>query len=132
MCVFGANPPESNACDPCHPFRSQPAKTPGTEVFFPIEGAFSPSRAGAANRPGAREDEQGQKWPTYINQRRTHTISPALRPAADAFARAIEAQYGYERVGPDILNIQLLNTAMWEEQWYTGTLGKALFSQYRY
>jgi hypothetical protein len=34
-------------------------------------------------------------------------------------------------VGPDVLDIQLLNVAMWEDGWYTGTLREALFSSYR-
>ena len=98
--------------------------------FAPVYEMYE-SSAQAVYRPGARVDEQGQTWPTYINQRRTHTISPALRPAADAFARAIEAHYEYQLVDPELLDIQLINTAIWEDRFNRGTLGEALFSYYR-
>ena len=67
----------------------------------------------------------------WADHRRTHDISPAFQPVADAFARAIEERYGYQRLGPEVLDIQLLDVAMWEEGWYTGTLAQALFSVYR-
>lgn len=68
---------------------------------------------------------------SYTATRRTHDISPAFQPAAEAFARAIEAHYGYRRVSPQVLDIQLLNRAMWEDGYYRGTMREALFSSYR-
>lgn len=98
--------------------------------FAPVYELYETSEQ-AVYRPGGRVDEQGRQWPSYINFRRTHTIRPALRPAADALARAIEAHYGYQLVDPDVLNIQLVNTALWEDGVNRGTLREALFSDYR-
>ena len=67
----------------------------------------------------------------YKDLRRTHDISPAFQPAADAFARAIEAHYGYRLVGPEVLDLELVNVLLWESGYYRGTLRDALFSEYR-
>jgi hypothetical protein len=67
----------------------------------------------------------------WADHRRTHELSPAFQPAADAFARAIEEHYRSQRLGPEVLDIQLFNVAIWEKGWYTGTLAEALFSEYR-
>ena len=70
--------------------------------------------------------------PTHKDHRRTHDISPAFQPAAEVFARAIEAHYeGYRRVGPEVLDLELINVLLWEGGWYRGKLVEALFSDYR-
>ena len=124
--------------DPRDPLNNRPFKHGDILVslivrvsfFAPVYEMYE-THSKVTYKRNARLDDDGNKRHSYEYHHRTHDISPRYRPAADAFARAIEAQYGYELADPDVLNIELVNTAMWEEQWYTGTLGKALFSEYR-
>jgi hypothetical protein len=82
--------------------------------------------------PNERPREDGSPWPLSRNHHRTHDdIDPAFQPAVEAFSRAIEERYGYWPADPKVLDMKLINTAIWEESANHGTLREALFSMYR-
>lgn len=67
----------------------------------------------------------------YRDQRQTHELSPEYQHAADVLARAIEEQYGYQRLWPEVLDIRIVHLAVWGYTVNRITLADALFSNYR-
>ncbi len=68
----------------------------------------------------------------FRDRKRMHDISEPFLPAADAFAQAIADQYGYQRLYPDVLDLQIMHMLNWDSGGSTSSMAEALFAEYRY